>query len=307
MRDLCAMYEVDPTRADRRPRPAPGLSQRPNSRARCRAGDVGVQHHRAHIASVLAERGAWDEPVLGFAFDGTGYGDDGTIWGGEVFSGSLSAGFKRVAHLRRALLPGGDAAARFPVQAAAGFLAGVDGDGLAFERAPFFFPPRFAQARELIGRRVRTFDTTSIGRLFDTVAALLGFTHEQTFEGQAAIWLEHLARSSPDVAPLPLPYADGELDYRPLLETLIAERLAGRDPAALARAFHAALAAAIVAVARGAGAQRVVASGGVFQNALLLEMTGAELGDRLWTNAAVPPNDGGLSLGQAALAAFPRE
>ena len=305
-RDLCRMYEVAEAELTVAHDQHPGY--RSTEYARSLPGRrIAVQHHRAHVASVIAERGAWNEPVLGFAFDGTGYGDDGSIWGGEVFSGSVSGGLARIAHLRRAALPGGDAAARFPVQAAAGFLAGIDADAVAFEQAPFFFPPRFAQARELIARRVRTFETTSMGRLFDTVAALLGFTREQTFEGQAAIWLEHLAHAGVDGAPLPLPYADGELDYRPLLRTIVAERLAGRDPAALARAFHAAVAAGIVAVARRAAAVRVVASGGVFQNALLVEMLNAEFGERLWINAAVPPNDGGLSLGQATLAAFSRE
>ncbi len=88
---------------------------------------LAVQHHRAHVASVLAERGEWEKRVLGISFDGTGYGDDGSIWGGEIFEGSLSSGFERIAHLRPAALPGGDAAAHFPVQAAAGFLAQIDG------------------------------------------------------------------------------------------------------------------------------------------------------------------------------------
>ena len=87
---------------------------------------VAVQHHRAHVASVLAERGEWDTRVIGVSFDGTGYGDDGSIWGGEIFVGSVKEGFERVAHLRSAPLPGGDAAAQFPVQAATGFLAQID-------------------------------------------------------------------------------------------------------------------------------------------------------------------------------------
>ena len=90
------------------------------------ANRCAVQHHRAHLASVLAERGAWDEAVVGVSLDGTGYGDDGTIWGGEIFVGSVRRGFERVAHLRQAALPGGDAAARYPVQAAAGFLAQLE-------------------------------------------------------------------------------------------------------------------------------------------------------------------------------------
>jgi hydrogenase maturation protein HypF len=301
--DLCAMYEVpfkDLTIAhDMHPgyRSTEFAESFPGKR------HLGVQHHRAHIASVLAEREAWDAEVIGFAFDGTGYGDDGTIWGGEVFAGSLDRGLRRVAHLRGALLPGGDAAARFPVQAAAGFLYGL-ADGVAFENAPFSFPERYAQARQLVARRVRAFETTSMGRLFDTVAALAGFTREQTFEGQAAMWLEHLARSSRDVAPYVFPFEAGESDFRPMLDAIVRDRLAGRETGEIARSFHAAIAANIVTIAKGAGPAPVVASGGVFQNALLVEMLTAELGERLWLNAKVPPNDGGISLGQAAHAAM---
>src|SRR5579885_473910 len=132
---------------------------------------IAVQHHRAHIASVLAEHEAWDEPVLGVSFDGTGYGDDGAIWGGEILAGSLRRGFERAAHLRYATLPGGDAAAQHPVQAAAGFL--FDMEGLPDLTAPpFGFPKRYWVAREIARKGVRSFPTTSMGRLFDTAAAL---------------------------------------------------------------------------------------------------------------------------------------
>jgi len=272
---------------------------------------LGVQHHRAHIASVLAERAMWDTPVIGFAFDGTGYGDDGTIWGGEVFVGSLESGFERVAHLRPAVLPGGDAAARWPVQAAAGFLVQLL-DLPDPSAPPFNFPERYRQARELARKGVRTFATTSVGRLFDTVAALLGFTRGITFEGQAAIWLEHLARTAPPVQPYPFPLEGRELDFRPLLAAVIEDRLRGRDPAEIARAFHEAIARAIEQVAlqhaEAEGIRHVVLSGGVFQNSLLL----AHVKDRLGAypelivlvNRDVPPNDGGISLGQAALGAI---
>ena len=162
-----------------------------------------VQHHRAHLASVLAERGEWKKRVVGVSFDGTGYGDDGTIWGGEIFVGSVCEGFERVAHLRRALLAGGDAAAHHPVQAAAGFLAQLD-DLPDVTSAPFDFPERYQNAMELIRKGVRTFTTSSMGRLFDAAAALLGFTRETSFEGQAAMWLEQLARSAPPVGALPI-------------------------------------------------------------------------------------------------------
>jgi hydrogenase maturation protein HypF len=143
-----------------------------------------VQHHRAHIASVLAERGEWEKRVLGISFDGTGFGDDRGIWGGEFFAGSLRTGLERVAHLRTASLPGGDAAAQHPVQAAAGFLAQVE-ELPDLSRPPFSFPHRYQTALQLVHKNVRTFPTTSVGRLFDAAAALLGFTREITFEGQA--------------------------------------------------------------------------------------------------------------------------
>lgn len=275
---------------------------------------VAVQHHRAHIASVLAERGAWDtragdtrvweKETIGVAFDGTGYGDDGSIWGGEVFAGSVATGFERIAHLHPALLPGGDAAARHPVQAAAGFLAALD-TLPDLSAPPFNFPTRYAQACRLIGQQVRVFPTTSVGRLFDTAAALVGFTHEVSFEGQAAIWLEHLARTAPPVAPYPFP----DLDFRPLLRALIEDRQRERPVEEIARAFHSALVRGVVGTARSfaeaRGLDTVVLSGGVFQNRLLLEELADVRGElAIWTNSAVPPNDGGVSLGQAALAAW---
>lgn len=271
---------------------------------------LAVQHHRAHVASVLAERGAWDARVVGFAFDGTGYGDDGTIWGGEVFAGSLETGLARVAHLRLASLPGGDAAARFPVQAAAGFLAHMD-HALRFISPPFGLGDRYRRALDLVCTGVRTFPTTSMGRLFDTVAALLGFVREITFEGQAAMWLEHLARRSRPVPPYPFPFTGEDLDFRPLLKAVVVDRLAGRAPEEIARAFHAAIARTVVDVGRALGAaygaEAVVLSGGVFQNALLMEEIAAAIGHDpalpVWVNHQVPPNDGGISLGQAALAA----
>ena len=264
---------------------------------------LGVQHHRAHVASVIAERQAWTTDVVGVAFDGTGYGDDATIWGGEFFTGSLRSGLSRVAHLRPARLPGGDAAARFPAQAAAGFAFGVDGLP-DLERAPFYLGPRYAAARELLRSDVRCFTTTSVGRLFDSVAALLGFAGETSFEGQAAMWLEHLAWSAPEVDAYPFPLCSGELDYRPLLCSIARDRIAGRAPASIALSFHHAVVDGIGAVAAHCASRPVVCSGGVFQNALLVQLVRERLGARAWFNETVPPNDGGLALGQAAIAAF---
>lgn len=306
IRDLMAMHAVTPDELcvvhDLHPQYASTLFalSLPNRQRRA------VQHHRAHIASVLAERGALEKRVIGVAFDGTGYGDDGTIWGGEFFGGSVIEGLRRLAHLRAATLPGGDAAARWPVQAAAGFLHGLDLPDLA--APPFCFPSRYVGATRLVDAAMRTFATTSAGRLFDTVAALLGFTREVTFEGQAAIWLEQIARAARGAESYAVPFRDGELDFRPAILAVVENRLKGRDVSEIARGFHRGLAqglaAAIEELCEGQGTDTAVLSGGVFQNDLLLADVAANLGRtriQLWTNRKVPPNDGGISLGQATL------
>src|SRR5580658_9463071 len=274
------------------------------------ANRIAVQHHRAHLASVLAERGAWDKAVIGVSFDGAGYGDDGSIWGGEIFLGSIEQGFERVAHLRPAALPGGDAAARYPVQAAAGFLAQLDAlPDLA--SPPFSFPSRYRDALRLANINMRSFSTTSVGRLFDTAAALLGFTREVTFEGQAAMWLERLATHGRATDEYLFPLVGKEFDFRPLLQSAIKDRLRGRDQGEIARAFQRGFAQglrdAVVTLCRAHSTETIVLSGGVFQNELLLR----DLKDllqpeqlQIWTNHVVPSNDGGISLGQAALAAL---
>jgi hydrogenase maturation protein HypF len=310
IQDLLSMYEIDSNDLllvhDAHPQYASTIHASLLSASEKHA----VQHHRAHIASVLAERRAWDKRVIGVSFDGTGYGDDGTIWGGEIFAGSAREGFERVAHLRSAALPGGDAAAWYPIQAAAGFLDQLNGlpDLTA---APFSFPLRYLEALRLVHSRVRCFGTTSMGRLFDAAAALLGFTRETTFEGQAAMWLEHLASHAAANDAYPFPFAGDELDFRPLLDGMIRDRLRGRDSSRIARAFQRGIAAglrdAVTTLCRAYGVDTVVLAGGVFQNELLLHDLKSLLEpERLetWTNRVVPSNDGGLSLGQAALAAF---
>lgn len=265
-----------------------------------------VQHHRAHVASVIAERQAWDQRAVGISFDGTGYGDDGAIWGGEFFTGSLALGWTRALHLRNAALPGGDAAARCPVACAAGFLYEIE-DSSKLLDAPFLFPRSYLSSLQLIERQVRTFRTSSVGRFFDAVAALLGFTQDITFEGQAAIWLEQLAHASGPVDPYPFPLTGDTLDFWPLLSAVIRDVKKGTDRATIARAFHAAVARTTWQAAQQLcetnTIEVVVLSGGVFQNELLLSEIArcAENSPlRIWTNRAVPPNDGGISLGQAA-------
>ncbi len=264
--------------------------------ARSRYGEVvEVQHHEAHIAAVMAEhRLPPDTEVLGFAFDGTGYGTDGTIWGGEVFAGTVSA-LDRVAHLAPVPLPGGDAAIRHPVRTAFAHLrtAGID------------WPlPIEQRDRALLERQLDTgfgcVPTTSMGRLFDAVAALLGLRSTVTFEAQAAIDLEVCAEGSTTDRTYPFGF-----DSAPLLQAIVDDLRAGVPIADIAMAFHRTVVDAMVAVALDHSIGTVVLSGGVFQNALLVELASARLGSlgfEVLTHRLVPPNDGGLSLGQAYLA-----
>ena len=309
IRDLVSMYEVPWDELvvvhDLHPEYASTIHARELNAGK----KIAIQHHRAHIASVLAEKEEWDERVIGVSFDGTGYGDDGSIWGGEFFVGSMTEGFERVMHLRTASLPGGDAAARYPVQCAAGFLSGIYGLP-ALSVPPFHFPRRYLDALQLIDKKIRTFQTTSIGRLFDAAAALIGYTREISFEGQAAIWLEQLARAGGTSDAYPFPIDGDTLDYRPLLGAVVDDRLKGREPADIARAFQRTVAAGLCNVVtmlcERFGVRTTVLSGGVFQNEMLLGDVKTMLeseGVRIWTNASVPPNDGGISLGQAALVA----
>ncbi len=308
--DLTSMYEVDRSQLliahDLHPQYASTLFA-----LECEGvATVAVQHHRAHIASVLAERGEWHQRVVGVSMDGTGYGDDGSIWGGEIFVGSVATGFERVGHLREAVLPGGDAAVHSPVQAAAGFLADIE-DLPDLTAPPFNFPKRYLQALRLMESGARTFKTTSAGRLFDTVAALLGFTRDVTFEGQAAIWLEQQAVRGNSDTPYPLLFVDGILDFRGMLRSIIDDRLRRRPVAEIARSFQLGFSTglhdAILQICNDQALSIAVLSGGVFQNNLLLadlKTLFQDEGVAVWTNHAVPPNDGGISLGQAAMAAF---
>jgi hydrogenase maturation protein HypF len=250
--------------------------------------------------------------VLGVAFDGTGFGDDGAIWGGEFFAGSVRDGFVRVANLRPAPLPGGDAAAVWPIQAAAGFVAELE-NVPELERT-FGLPRRYDQARKLVNNNLRTFTTTSAGRLFDAVAALLGFTEQVTFEAQSALWLEYQATTAEEAVLVPFEYADGQLDWRPALRAVIEARLDGQNVGAIARGFHTGLAKGVsqgvTALCAEHGVRTVVLTGGVFQNQLLLSNLNEWLTGRgliVWINHAVPAGDGGLSLGQAAIASLRAE
>jgi hydrogenase maturation protein HypF len=280
------------------------------------AGELGldrtitVQHHHAHVAAVLAEHGV-TQPAVGVAYDGTGYGDDGHVWGAEILVADL-AGYRRLAHLRYVPLPGGDLAARRPWRVAAGYLALEPGVAPAFTRAFQGVDPgkQFTVAQQLAAG-LNTPLASSMGRLFDAAAAVLGVRRVSQYEGQAAMELEALAgtrRAQP--FPFPVRTPGWVLDPVPLLAAL-GERLArGDDVADLAAAFHESVAAATdelaACIAAAAGTRRVALGGGCFQNARLLISVRARLEAR-GLHVLVPrrlgPNDGAISYGQAAVAA----
>jgi hydrogenase maturation protein HypF len=273
-----------------------------------------VQHHHAHVVSLLAEQARLGEPILGVAFDGTGYGTDGAIWGGEVLLVDADpTRFRRVGHLREVPLPGGDATIRYPWRVALAHLATA---GLPWERwlPPVAYPtaPERALLRQLLDRDVSCVPCTSMGRLFDAVAALLGVRQEISYEAQAAIELEALAGTA-DGAPLLFFDIgdDGVFDPAPVLAGLIAGLRDGVPTSALACCFHNAVADAVTALVSALGQQHGVPlvglTGGVFQNARLLRACRNRLagaGFEVLTHRLVPSNDGGLSLGQAVIAAL---
>lgn len=273
-----------------------------------------VQHHHAHVVSLLAEHGRIGEPIVGVAFDGTGYGCDETIWGGEILTlGTDSHRFVRAGHLLGVPLPGGDAAVRNPWRMALSQLWTADVDWTR-DLAPVAAasPDELRLVRSQLESGTGCVPCSSMGRLFDAVASLLGVRHRIDYEGQAAIELEALAQTAnhdpAGVAPsLPLTVRpDGVIDPAPLVQTMVSALYAGTPPALLAAAFHHAVAVAVTkVVAQVAGGIRLVGlTGGVFQNVLLLGACRKRLqqaGFDVLTHQTVPPNDGGLALGQAAI------
>jgi hydrogenase maturation protein HypF len=275
---------------------------------------IPVQHHHAHAAACLVEHGL-AEPVLALVWDGAGLGDDGTIWGGEALVVDRDR-FRRHAHLRAFPLPGGTRAMRDPVLSLVGLAAeafGAQADAWLAELG--LAEPAVAQALEVARRPALVRRTSSIGRLFDGVAALLGIRRRPGYEAAAAMLLEARAEEARAdvVEPYPLPLAPRDpgapavLDFAPLLQSVAADRLAGAPVAGCAARFHETLAAAAVAQAAGAGRDRVVLSGGCFQNRRLARRVRARLeaaGFSVHAPRLLPANDGGLSSGQAAVAAW---
>ncbi|HTY71648.1 MAG TPA: carbamoyltransferase HypF [Actinomycetes bacterium] len=316
---LQRLYEVDPVRVATDSHP--GYATR--AWAHRHLGDrelVDVQHHHAHVVSLLAERGRLGEAILGVAFDGTGYGTDGTIWGGELLVvGSDPTRVERVGSLAAVPLAGGDTAVRNPCRVALSWLHQL---GIAWDAT---LPPvaateeqERAMLRAVLDRGTGCIPTSSMGRLFDAVASLLGVRHRISFEAQAAIELEAAAEAAAAYGASPVPgrpaitvLPDATMDPGDLLRWLADQVRCGADVAGLALAFHEAVADSVAdaarTLARPRGIELVGLTGGVFQNALLLSLTRqrvARLGLEVLTHHEVPANDGGLSLGQAVVAAL---
>jgi hydrogenase maturation protein HypF len=291
---------------------------------------VQVQHHIAHVLSCMAENEI-EPPALGVSWDGTGYGLDGTIWGGEFFQIADSK-VERIAHLRPFRLPGGDKAVREPRRAAIGLLYELFGDA-AFEMT--HLPPfqdltavELSALKGMLRRKLNSPQTSSMGRLFDAVASLINLRQQMRFEGQAAMELEFALDGIETHEAYPLPIADCRLpienaasaagkseignrkserilDWSPMIEAILSDVQNGVAIGRMSAKFHNALAGAVVSVAKKIGEQRVVLSGGCFQNRYLTERTvrrlQAESFQPYW-HQRVPPNDGGIALGQVVAA-----
>ncbi len=268
---------------------------------------IRVQHHHAHIASCVAEHGL-DGDVLGLSWDGTGYGIDGTVWGGEALVCN-GAEFRRVAHMRPFSLPGGERAIAEPRRAALGLLHEIFGEDARRWAREWFTEAELRTLLVMLDRSLNAPRTTSVGRLFDAVAALLGLRTHSGFEGHAAMEVEFAAHGATEEGAYPLPLSDGEpavADWEPLVTALLDDLSRGAPVPQMAARFHNALAAHAVEVAERAALLQVVLSGGCFQNAYLTErirLRLQEVGFRVYTQRKVPPNDGGIALGQVYVAA----
>lgn len=320
------MYEIDPEAWAVDGHPG-YLTRRWALRAAPADTVVEVQHHHAHVAAIMAEHGLdGREPVIGIAFDGTGYGigDDGApeIWGGEVLLADYG-GFERFGHLRPLPLPGGDAAVANPCRIAVAYLAALDIDlDPALPAVAACDEVELGVVRRQVERGLHCTPTTSMGRLFDAVASIAGVRHRISYEAQAAMELEALAeRGHADPARPRWSFTvrdDGVIDPEPVLRGAVAMVLAADDPARaaadVAAELHHAIARAVADSARRAvavaGRRPVALTGGVFQNALLTRLTVDALrghGHEVLTHRLVPANDAGLSLGQAVIAGVTRQ
>ncbi|EFL30056.1 hydrogenase maturation protein [Streptomyces viridochromogenes DSM 40736] len=276
-----------------------------------------VQHHHAHIASAMAEHGLDGAArVIGVAFDGTGYGDDGTVWGGEILLAGYT-GFRRLAHLAPAPLPGADAGVANPCRLA---LARLWAAGLPWDpdlpAVAACAPDELTLLEGQLKRDVACAPTSSMGRLFDAVSSLVGVCHRAGYEAQAALELEAAAASAWEAgtSAYAFGFARGVFDPAPVLGALVADLRRGTPAAVLAARFHRAVARAVAQACRrtrqNTGLATVALSGGVFANALLEEECArllSEDGFAVLRHGEVPPNDGGLALGQLVVAAHLRQ
>ena len=280
---------------------------------------VAVQHHHAHIASCLAENGT-DGPVIGVALDGTGYGSDGAIWGGEFLLADYR-GFERLGHLEYVPLPGGEAAIKRPYRMALSYLFHLLGQEVSLEGLPLLSqlsPAEVEVVRLQVGRGINSPLTSSMGRLFDAVSALIGVRGVVDYEAQAAVELEMLApdeAASMELQPYPFSIAreDGCRVVRlgELVRAVVQEIRSGAPSSLISARFHRTVAELILQlcrlISRDTGVRKVALSGGVFQNRLLFKLATRLLkqaGFEVLTHRAVPCNDGGISLGQAVVANF---
>ncbi|MEX2161371.1 MAG: carbamoyltransferase HypF [Anaerolineales bacterium] len=272
---------------------------------------IAVQHHHAHIASCMAEHGLPAEArVIGFAFDGTGYGTDGAIWGGEVLVASYT-GFQRAYHLNYVPMPGGDLAVKQPWRMALAWLNKLEIAGAEFNLK--IAPKEFSAAWQQLASGLNAPSTSSIGRLFDAVAALVGLRSEVSYEGQAAIELENHVDPSEDGA-YAFTVAEGTFSALPVIAAVLADVRAGLPVGLIAARFHNGLADLVLDLAQAIrqrdGLESVALSGGVWQNLTLLAAARARLegaGFHVYSHEQVPANDGGLALGQLAIAHHTRE
>jgi hydrogenase maturation protein HypF len=267
---------------------------------------VRVQHHHAHVAACRAENGI-EGPLLGFSFDGTGYGPDGTVWGGEVLQCD-GAEFIRVGHLRTFSLPGGDRAVREPRRSALGVLFELFGNEAADHARAWFEPHELNSFMTLLDRSIRCPRTSSLGRLFDAVACLCGLGTTISFEGQAAMALEYAADwQEKDAYPMTLSDTiPAVADWEPMVGAILEDRRSGVPTGRISARFHNALADWAVAAARRVDCRQVALSGGCFQNGLLFDRVQTRLleaGFTVYTHRMVPPGDGGIALGQLLVAA----
>jgi hydrogenase maturation protein HypF len=273
---------------------------------------VQIQHHWAHVASCMAEN-ELEPPALGVAWDGTGYGTDGTIWGGEFLLANETS-FTRVARLRQFRLPGGDAAIKEPRRSRLGVLHEIFREELwaRAELVADFSPQELPLLRQMLCKTVNAPVTSSAGRLFDAVASLTGLRQQVSFEGQAAMEMEFAVQPRINKS-YPFFITEGSpavIDWQPAVLEILDDVKNGESAALISAKFHNMLAESIVAVARKIGEPKVVLTGGCFQNRYLTERTINRLLEerfRPYWHQRVPPNDGGISLGQVAAAAWSRK